>query len=550
MDNFSLDSIVQTAKKARAILEADPSQQEWMNEVAASIDESGEIPEDTWNRLSDYFLKHIEVRNEMLQCLDEDNGEQLMLYIFNPQEIVLLEASDDNEEEEENVEDDLIIKEEQKVEVHKTLTIDDFKAENQKQIQTVSTTLNISPDVAYCILMSNGWITEKAISSFLENNAPICKAFCLDPKHLNCDLGLKSAGKGMCDICCDEDVELFALQCGHAFCANCWKDHIENKVLVGQADIRCQQAKCNAIILLKDVEKFCGKEIAESFHNYLIDNQISMNPHLKRCVNPRCQNLLTIDSVGYCMVASCPCGAKMCWRCGEVSHAPCSCENKEKWLNIADDDKIAAKWMHENTKLCPKCKSRIEKNGGCNHMTCWKCHYEFCWICGHEWASHGGSYYECNRYKPETGKGKNELITDNVDRLSHYFARYQNHSKSLEMEEEARPKVRERLIKNFVHRKKDALQQQEAEQLADEIFKTIKYSRSILLWSYPFAYYMKPDSVELNLFEHVQKDVEVYLEELTDLVENGYTNPPQSFQIPYKILAKNVEVLLKHVESS
>ncbi|KAG9307459.1 hypothetical protein G9A89_017289 [Geosiphon pyriformis] len=36
-----------------------------------------------------------------------------------------------------------------------------------------------------------------------------------------------------------------------------------------------------------------------------------------------------------------------------------------------------------NTKTCPKCKSKIEKDGGCEHMTCRApgCGYEFCWQC-------------------------------------------------------------------------------------------------------------------------------------------------------------------------
>ncbi len=40
----------------------------------------------------------------------------------------------------------------------------------------------------------------------------------------------------------------------------------------------------------------------------------------------------------------------------------------------------------ENVKNCPKCRARIEKDGGCNHMTCQTCNHEWCWICN-------GRYY-------------------------------------------------------------------------------------------------------------------------------------------------------------
>ncbi|KAG9307464.1 hypothetical protein G9A89_017294 [Geosiphon pyriformis] len=53
--------------------------------------------------------------------------------------------------------------------------------------------------------------------------------------------------------------------------------------------------------------------------------------------------------------------------------------------------------IQSNTKACPRCKSKIEKNGGCNHMTCKApgCGYEFCWIC---LARHGGPHnFPCRR---------------------------------------------------------------------------------------------------------------------------------------------------------
>jgi E3 ubiquitin-protein ligase RNF19A len=35
-----------------------------------------------------------------------------------------------------------------------------------------------------------------------------------------------------------------------------------------------------------------------------------------------------------------------------------------------------------NISYCPKCKTRVEKVEGCNHMTCYFCQFQWCWICG------------------------------------------------------------------------------------------------------------------------------------------------------------------------
>lgn len=42
-----------------------------------------------------------------------------------------------------------------------------------------------------------------------------------------------------------------------------------------------------------------------------------------------------------------------------------------------------------DSRRCPSCAFVIEKDGGCNHMTCRRCNFEFHWCCGHPYR---GSY--------------------------------------------------------------------------------------------------------------------------------------------------------------
>jgi hypothetical protein len=57
-------------------------------------------------------------------------------------------------------------------------------------------------------------------------------------------------------------------------------------------------------------------------------------------------------------------------------------------INDTFDDLNLSCWsMNNDTRRCPGCRFLIEKNGGCQHMTCIKCRHEFWWCCGQSYRN-------------------------------------------------------------------------------------------------------------------------------------------------------------------
>ena len=64
---------------------------------------------------------------------------------------------------------------------------------------------------------------------------------------------------------------------------------------------------------------------------------------------------------------ACPAGHAFCARCMQIHDGICEDLRNEE--------------LAPNVKRCPTCHAGIEKNAGCNHMTCTHCGQNFCWLC-------------------------------------------------------------------------------------------------------------------------------------------------------------------------
>jgi len=130
------------------------------------------------------------------------------------------------------------------------------------------------------------------------------------------------------------------------------------------------------------------------------------------CPGPAC-NMVYSAQAGIAREVNCSkCKTQFCWACKQDAHFPGSCHIANKWYIKCSSEAENLQWILAKTKRCPKCGVHIEKNQGCNHMTCRKhvggCGFEFCWLCKGDWTAHGsatGGYYQCNIFEKNKGEG-------------------------------------------------------------------------------------------------------------------------------------------------
>ncbi len=69
----------------------------------------------------------------------------------------------------------------------------------------------------------------------------------------------------ICDICCDDgdDLETYALKCGHAYCLDCYTHYLASKIKdEGEAArIQCPTGGCNRIVDAKSLDLLVAHDL-------------------------------------------------------------------------------------------------------------------------------------------------------------------------------------------------------------------------------------------------------------------------------------------------
>ena len=149
------------------------------------------------------------------------------------------------------------------------------------------------------------------------------------------------------------------------------------------------------------------------------------------CKNPKgCAGVVILaDDAGSSEATCSLCACTFCAACDLPPHGPAPCAMVARWEEKGGyletgkaAEAQARKLKHLTTRPCPRCGVRIEKNGGCPHMTCVQssCKYEFCWECGGPFHT----VVSCVRPRVAADPGS-VLAFDDLDKhcANHFLAR-------------------------------------------------------------------------------------------------------------------------------
>lgn len=224
-------------------------------------------------------------------------------------------------------------------------------------------------------------------------------------KHYTFDDEIRACDGETCMICLDPCREEWRHpDCAdHIFCIQCIVSYVNIRINESMVDeIGCPGPNCGHEFTDYMIQSLVTLELYEKYTKFKARNRLLRDPNIIFCTQPDCEGYMKGSDDMPLVI--CPlCKFEMCFKCRQPWHGVKSCEEML--------DEGYQEWAKgKEVQLCPRCKRRIEKIEGCNHMTCRMCNYEWCWLCR--------SRYTSNHYSPFNPFGCSNLQGSNNTRAN------------------------------------------------------------------------------------------------------------------------------------
>ena len=240
--------------------------------------------------------------------------------------------------------------------------------------------------------------------------------------------------KYVCKICEEEISEKEKNNecklCYNYFCNDCLYSYIKETIKKGKKAIKCPESDCDCILTKEIIYKILSfnnsNDIEVNNLKILLEKNktkeiVLSNPDLMFCPIANCE--------GYCNKKSnskfniCNMGHKFCSTCGELYHKDGKCKDEEKV-----DELFEQFYKKYKLKKCPYCQIVTNKNGGCNHITCFYCGQNWCWLCielfGATEEHYGNIGSKCYNKMYPNNENDNLVICSNCENETDNYQRF------------------------------------------------------------------------------------------------------------------------------
>ncbi|OEL18291.1 putative E3 ubiquitin-protein ligase ARI7 [Dichanthelium oligosanthes] len=457
---------------------------------------------------------------DVQETADDAGGEDDDMYLYD---------CDDELDAEEAKEDDAACDKEQRYVV---LTEDDVRARQEADTARVTEVLPVPEGVAAVLLRHFKWRVGRVQEECFSDDRRVRDAVGLLRPAEGAPVPVVPASRShVCAICFDEYPAGRARSagCSHYYCDGCWRGYIHAAVGDGSLclSLRCPDPACSAAVVRNLVDAVADGEDKDRYARFALRSYVEdSGGGIRWCPAPGCTRaveFLGSAGDGDATDVFCDCRNGFCWSCGEEAHRPVSCGTVRAWLAQNISEAETTNWILTNTKDCPSCRRPIEKNQGCNHMTCSApCRHQFCWLCFDPWNDHKG----CTRYDHRQrqqqelmGQGKagrkeetrRRQAKASLDRYLYHYERWEANRKSLK-----------KALADM-----DQLERSELERMAGavdlpatelgfvtEAYHQIADGRRVLRWAHAYGYFLDPErnAAKRGLFDDLQSQANRWLE--------------------------------------
>jgi ariadne-1 len=437
-------------------------------------------------------------------------------------------------------------------------------------INEVVDLLCVTRDKAAVILLSQNWSKEKVVELYLhdpyacvrECGCNITDVGILDPKKMNSDIydpvTMDSLTyKDTLSLGCLYDVNK---EDEHRYGLDSWNTYLECELSKGSECIfsKCPEDKCFNFVAPSAWRMLVSPESLSRYDQFFFNSFVELRRDTKWCPGKGCEmaiQSLNETSAKLNEVLCDGCYTSFCFNCSNETHRPASCSTIQLWDEKNKNESETANWILAHTKKCGSCGTRIEKNSGCNHMTCRVCKYQFCWLCDGDWKNHGntsGGYYSCNRFKDgvevdKDGSSESANAKIELNRYLHYYKRYHEHEVSFKFAENKREEVLEKMNEIRENSNGEGLSWADASFMENAVDQLVE-CRRVLKFTYVYSYFLKPSPFK-ELFEYSQSDLERNTEKLTEMTETDADLIDRMDIVNFtRVIVKSLKSLLDEID--